>query len=124
MERKQHLGFLVGVALLTGLIGGTLSHYVATPWPVRAEEETQDKEPRRITAEEFRIVGSNGEIRARLAISSRGSVFLRLFDENGEDRVTLEADADTSRLILSQETDRATVDSRSLKFDSQQPEPK
>ena len=120
MNTKQQYSVLLGIALLAGSIGGLLSNYFGTPPPVLAQQDPSA--PRRITAEEFRVVDSQGRTRARLGLSRNGKVHLQLYDENETMRIQLRGTAAKPTVILTSDRDRADLNSTSLKFDSLQQE--
>lgn len=113
---KQQYSLILGVALLAGAIGGLLSQYLVTPLPVLAQRDSSS--PRRITAEEFRVVDSEGRTRATLGISSKGSVHLYLYGKTGNRRISLKATEPKATVTVTGDRDEAKLDSRSLKFDS------
>jgi len=73
MRKKQYI-LLVALALIGGLVGGTLSNQVFLNKVVFAEK----KIPKVVEAEEFRLIDKNGKIIAHLGMNVRSSPELRI----------------------------------------------
>jgi len=81
-------GRLVLAGLLSGVAGGTLSGWLLSITPVVADEPPTQA-PKIVTAEEFRLVDSNGHVRALIAFSADGQPYLSLLDQKDTHRVWL-----------------------------------
>jgi len=64
------------ISIMSGAIGGLLGSFLAMEKPISAEMRF----PTYTTAEEFRLVDSQGKLRAVLALSADGEPYLALLD--------------------------------------------
>ena len=77
---------LVIVSLVSGLVGGVLATFLLIGSSVIAQP-TAAEIPPVITAQEFRLVDTQGHLRAILAFSDDGEPYLQLRDAFGTHRV-------------------------------------
>jgi hypothetical protein len=75
----------VALALVSGLVGGSLSSQLLTGTPVFAEKTS--RETTIIRAEKFEVVDKDGRVHGELGLRSDGTPVLRLYDEDGNPRV-------------------------------------
>jgi hypothetical protein len=95
MSSKQH-GVTVALALVSGLVGGTVSSQFFVGVPVFAEKAPQETQV--IRAERFEVVDEDGKIRGELGLRSDGVPILRLYDEDGAPRVGLSPKGDEGNM--------------------------
>lgn len=115
---EKHPRLLIMLSLLTGLIGGVLATFLLGGSSVRAQPAPADTPkrvttdiPKTISAQEFRLVDTQGHVRAILAFAENGQPFLQLRDEFDTNRVWMGISNDTgvavrdvdgkTRLVLS-----------------------
>ena len=115
---KTNPRFLILLNLLAGLCGGVLASFcilgssvVAQPIPADTPNMMKADIPQTISAQECRLVDTNGKTRALLGFSADGQPILHLMDESESARVLLGIAADTgvkvhdvdgrTRLVLS-----------------------
>jgi len=85
-------GVTVALALISGLVGGTIANQFFAGVPVFAERTPQ--ETKVIRAEKFEVVDKEGRGRGELGLRSDGVPVLRLYDEDGTPRVGLSPKGD------------------------------
>jgi hypothetical protein len=115
---EQYPRLLIMVSLLSGLAGGVIATFilggtsvVAQPTPAEPPKTTDADGPKTISAQEFRLVDTQGRVRALLAFAENGQPFLQLRDEFETYRVWMGISDDTgvalrdvdgkTRLVLS-----------------------
>jgi hypothetical protein len=88
--------------LLAGLIGGIIASFlilgssvVAQPTPADTPKPMNADSPKTISAQEFRLVDTQGRVRATLAFTEAGQPFLQLRDEFDNYRVWMGISNDT-----------------------------
>ena len=81
-----HLGALIAVSTLSGLLGGIAAGNLVGGVPVSAQEPAEEV-PAVISAKEFRLVDRQGHTRAVLSFNEEGQPFLHMSDEFDTDRV-------------------------------------
>jgi hypothetical protein len=88
--------------LLSGLIGGVIASFlilgnsvVAQPTPAETPKPMNADIPKTISAQEFRLVDTQGRVRALLAFTEAGQPFLHLRDEFDSYRVWMGISNDT-----------------------------
>jgi hypothetical protein len=82
MNRKL-AGLFIATAIIAGYAGGVAAR-LWTPGPVFAQERLN---PAVLTAASFALVDNSGQRRGSLSLTRDGSVTLRLYDENGRQRI-------------------------------------
>jgi hypothetical protein len=70
------------LALAAGLLGGTLSRYVA---PATVSAQGQSTAPKEIRADRFSLVDEHGRERGIFAIEKHGNAIIKMFDGNGRE---------------------------------------
>ncbi len=115
---EKHPRLLIILSLVSGLVGGVLATFflvgssvVAQPTPAETPKTMNADIPKTISAQEFRLVDTQGHVRALLAFAENGQPYLQLRDEFDTDRVWMGISTDTgvavrdvdgkTRLILS-----------------------
>jgi len=85
---EKHPRYLIVLSLLSGLVGGVLATFflvgssvVAQPTPADTPKTTTADIPKTISAQEFRLVDTQGRVRALLAFTENSQPFLQLRDE-------------------------------------------
>jgi hypothetical protein len=84
MNRKL-AGLFIAMAMIAGFAGG-FAPRLWTPGPVFAQERMN---PTVLSAKSFALVDDLGQRRGNLSLSRDGSVTLRLYDENGRERIEI-----------------------------------
>jgi hypothetical protein len=82
MNRKL-AGLFIATPMIAGFAGGVASR-LWTPGPVFAQEQLH---PAVLSAKSFTLVDNLGQRRGSLSLTRDGSVTLRLYDENGRERI-------------------------------------
>ena len=85
MLKTNHL-LLILLSLISGLAGGALAILFLGGASVTAQPAPADV-PKTISAQEFRLVDTEGRVRAMLAFAAEGQPFLHLRDESDTHRV-------------------------------------
>jgi len=98
MNRKL-AGLFVATAMIAGFAGGIAAR-LWTPGPVFAQERLN---PAVLSAKSFALVDNLGQRRGSLSLARDGSVTLRLYDENGRERIEI----GDSSLAVPRKTDRS-----------------
>lgn len=83
MDNRQ-FKLLVGLVIVSGLVGGALSSRLLPGRPAFAEEAGQV-----VTAREFRLVDEGGQVRAKLRVQKEGGPSLDFFDTEGRPHTAL-----------------------------------
>jgi hypothetical protein len=85
---EKHPRYLIMLSLLSGLVGGVLATFflvgssvVAQPTPADTTKTMNADIPKTISAQEFRLIDTQGRVRALLAFTEAGQPFLQLRDE-------------------------------------------
>jgi hypothetical protein len=85
---EKHPRDLIMLSLLSGLVGGVLATFflvgssvVAQPTPADTPKTMTADIPKTISAQEFRLVDTQGRVRALLAFTENSQPFLQLRDE-------------------------------------------
>jgi hypothetical protein len=85
---EKHPRYLFMLSLLSGLVGGVLATFflvgssvVAQPTPADTTKTMNADIPKTISAQEFRLIDTQGRVRALLAFTEAGQPFLQLRDE-------------------------------------------
>jgi hypothetical protein len=86
MTRKESMCMLT-VALGAGLVGGMLSGWMLRGEPVVAQATPPPAKV--LAAEEFRIVGKDGKVRAALGVQGDGATSLTFYDGKGAARAEM-----------------------------------
>lgn len=97
MNRKQFTITLAAVAA-AGLLGGALSDWLRGT-PAFAQEDGTEA----VTAQEFRLVDAEGELRAVLGLREDGMVALVLNDQSGRKRLSMGAGDEGAAVIVGDE---------------------
>ena len=84
MNRKL-AGLFIAMAIIAGFAGGMVAR-LWTPRPVFAQEQMH---PSVLSARSFVLVDNSGQRRGSLSLMRDGSVSLRLYDENGRERIDI-----------------------------------
>ena len=88
---------IVGLCLVSALIGGVIGGWMDRTGPVAAQDQAAT--PRVVSAEEFRLVDPAGRVRAVLEMSMPGQPALTLRDENNVARVSLSISDETGMAV-------------------------
>jgi len=75
---------MAGIAMAAGIIGGLMSGSLIWGEPVLAQESSAPVKV--LAAEEFRLIGQDGKVRARLAAQADGAEGLTFYDGSGKIR--------------------------------------
>ncbi|WP_455387932.1 hypothetical protein [Petrachloros mirabilis] len=99
---EKHPRYLVMLSLLSGLVGGVLATFFLAGTSVVAQPTSADTPktmnadiPKTVSAQEFRLVDTQGRARALLAFTENGQPFLQLRDEFDTYRVWMGISNDT-----------------------------
>ena len=89
---------LVIVSVVSGLVGGVLATFLLIGSSVIAQP-TAAEIPPVITAQEFRLVDTKGQLRAIFDLSDAGQPYLQFKDESGTDRVWIGISSETGLAV-------------------------
>jgi hypothetical protein len=102
--RGPHL--IILLSLVSGLVGGLLAAFllastsvVAQSAPADAPTTTDAGSPKTISAEEFRLIDSQGRVRALLTFTENGQPYLQMRDEFDTSRVWIGISTDTGMAL-------------------------
>lgn len=104
--RGKHILAPAIVNLFSGFIGGAFAAVflvsnpvVAQPSTAEVQTTTKEEIPRTIIAQEFRLIDSQGRVRALLSFSENNEPFLHFIDEDERNRVWMGISIDTGVAI-------------------------
>ena len=102
----QRPHWFIMLSLLSGFVGGVLSAFlfgsgyvVAQPNPTDTTKTADTDIQKTITAQEFRLIDSQGRVRAQLTFAENGQPFLHMRDEFDTYRVWLGISTDTGMAL-------------------------
>ena len=98
MMLKKEYGMVLILSTAFGLGGGALAAFLSPSGPM-VVQETMNQSPKVISAEEFRLVDTQGKPRALLAFSPDGEPYLTMLDRNDTRRVWLGLSEDSGLAV-------------------------